>query len=86
MFYLDRIKTNLLQVFVYPENSGWFSIISVGIFEVNIIAQQKQSIIGNDFLFFTTFYCPQLFYCSLPYRCSGVPAASNRRPSTHAKP
>ena len=43
MFYLDRIKTNLLQVFVYPENAGWFSIISVGIFEVNIIAQQKQA-------------------------------------------
>jgi len=29
--------------------------------------------IGGDFLFFINFHCPQLFYCPLPYHCSGVP-------------
>ena len=39
--YQDRIETNLLQLFVQQENSEWLSIISV-IFEVNILAEQKQ--------------------------------------------
>jgi len=30
------------------------------------------------FLLFTSFHCPQLFYCpSLPYHCSAVPASGN---------
>jgi len=33
----DRLKTNLLQLFAHPESSGWFSIISVIICEVNIV-------------------------------------------------
>jgi len=43
MVYEYRIDTNLLQLFVYRENSEGFSIISGVIFEVNIVAKQKQA-------------------------------------------
>ena len=39
MIYQDRIETNLLQLFAHPQNLEWFSIISVIIFEVNIVAE-----------------------------------------------
>ena len=39
---VDRQETILLQLFEHPENSEWFSIISIIIFEVNIVAEQKQ--------------------------------------------
>jgi len=42
MVYQYRLETNLLQLFVHPENSEWFSIISVIIFEINIFFEQKQ--------------------------------------------
>jgi len=42
MVYQDRIETNLLQLFVYPEKTEWCSIIFVIIFEVNIAAEQEQ--------------------------------------------
>jgi len=42
MVYQDRLETNLLQLFAQQENSEWFSIISVIVFEVNIFAEQKQ--------------------------------------------
>jgi len=29
MVYQDPLETSLLQLFVHPENSEWFSIISV---------------------------------------------------------
>jgi len=32
-----------VQLFAHPENSEWFSIIYVVIFEVNIVAEQKQA-------------------------------------------
>ena len=35
--YQDRLETNLLQLLGHPKNSEWFSIISVTIFEVNIV-------------------------------------------------
>jgi len=35
--------TNLLQLFAHPENSKRFSIVSVIIFEVNIVDEQKQT-------------------------------------------
>jgi len=41
--YQDRLETNLLQLSRHPENSEWFSIISVIIFEVNIVDEQKQT-------------------------------------------
>jgi len=42
MFYQDRlVETNLLQLFAHPENSERFSIISVIMFEVHIIDEQK---------------------------------------------
>ena len=71
MAYQDRIETNLLQLFVHLENSKSFSIIHVNIFEVNIVADQKQASLVT--IFFVSFPCPQLFYCPLPYRCSGFP-------------
>jgi len=43
MFYQDRIETNSFQLFAQPEISEWFSIISGIIFEVNIVAEQKQA-------------------------------------------
>jgi len=42
MAYPDQIGANLLQLFAHPENSKCSSIISVIIFEVNIVAEQKQ--------------------------------------------
>jgi len=50
--YQDRLETNLLQVFAYPENSEWFSIIFVIIFEVNIVHEQKQTHLVTISLFF----------------------------------
>ena len=41
MVYQDRIETNLLQLLAHPEISGWFCKIPGGIFEVNIVAEQK---------------------------------------------
>jgi len=43
MVYQYRSETNLLQLFPHQDNSKEFSIISVDIFEVNIIAEQKQA-------------------------------------------
>jgi len=43
MVYQYGIETNLLQLFAHPEISERFSIISVIIFEVNNVAQQKQA-------------------------------------------
>jgi len=43
MVHQLRVETNLLQLFAHPENSKQFSIISVIIFEVNIVARQKQA-------------------------------------------
>jgi len=36
-----QIETNLLQLFAHPDNSEGFSIISVVIFDVSIVAIQK---------------------------------------------
>jgi len=43
LVYHDRLETNLLQLFRHPESSEWFSIISVIIFEVDIVDEQKQT-------------------------------------------
>jgi len=42
MVYQDRLELNLLQQFGHPDNSEWFSMISVIIFEDNIVDEQKQ--------------------------------------------
>jgi len=39
----DRFETNLLQLFAHPQPSEWFSIICAIIFEVNVVAAQKQA-------------------------------------------
>jgi len=41
--YQDRLETYLLQLFAHSENSILFSIISVIVFEVNIVAEQKEA-------------------------------------------
>jgi len=46
----------------HPENSEWVSIISVIIFAVNIVDEQKQTYLVT--IFVLSFHCPQLFYCS----------------------
>jgi len=38
-----RHETNLLQLFAHPENSQWFSMIFVIVFEANVVAEQKQA-------------------------------------------
>jgi len=43
MVYQDRLEKYLLQLFRHPENSEWFSIISVITFEVSIVDGQKQT-------------------------------------------
>jgi len=43
MVYHVRIETNLLHLFAHPEISDWFSMFSGIIFEVNIVAEQKQA-------------------------------------------
>jgi len=52
MDYQYRIETNLLQLFAPRENSEGLSIISVIIFEVDVVAKQKQALIGSSVLFF----------------------------------
>ena len=49
MVYQDRSETNLLQLFAHPENSQWFSIFSVFVFEVIVVAELKLS---TSFCFF----------------------------------
>jgi len=61
MICQGRLVTNLLQLFAHPQNSEWFSIISVNIFEVDIVA--RKSILVTTCLFFVSFQCPQFFYC-----------------------
>jgi len=39
MIYEDRLERNLLQLFAHTRNSEWFSIITVIIFEINIVAE-----------------------------------------------
>jgi len=39
----DLVETNLLQLLTHPQHSEWFSTLSVIIFEVNIVAEQKQT-------------------------------------------
>jgi len=41
--YRDRIEKTLLQLFALPWKSEWSSIISVIIFEVDIVAERKQA-------------------------------------------
>jgi len=43
MVYQDRSETDLVKLCTHPEISKWFSVISVIIFEVNIVAEQKQA-------------------------------------------
>jgi len=39
----DRLETNLLQIFAHPQKPEWVSILSGRIFEVNVVARQKQA-------------------------------------------
>jgi len=43
MVYQDRFETNFLQLFMHPQLSERFPTISVIIFEVSIVAEQKQA-------------------------------------------
>jgi len=66
MFYQDRLETNLLQLFRYPENSEWFATISVISFEVNIVDEQKQTKLVTIFYKFPL--SSSVLLLSLPYR------------------
>jgi len=43
MVHQKRLETNALQLFAHPEILEWFIIISVIIFAVNIVDEQKQA-------------------------------------------
>jgi len=43
MVFQYRIETNLLQLFAHQQNLEFFSIISVFIFEVNVVAELKEA-------------------------------------------
>jgi len=61
--YKDRIETVLLKLSAHPENSDWFSVIFVIVFEVKIVAEKKQTQLVMIYLFFVRFHCAQLFNC-----------------------
>ena len=71
--YQDRLETYSLQLFEHPENSEWFSTISVIIFEVNTVDEQKQTLLVTIFLFFISFHCSKIFYCSLCLTAAPAP-------------
>jgi len=71
MFSRNQLATNLLQLFAHPQNSESFSIISVILFEVSIVAEQK---LVTIFCFLLVSIVLNAFTSPLPYRCSGVPA------------
>jgi len=66
MVHQDRLETNLLQLFRHPEISVWFSKISVIIFEVNIIDEQKQTQLVT--IFYKPALPPTVLLPTLPYR------------------
>jgi len=66
MVYQDRLKTYLLQLLTHPETLEWFSVISVIIFKVNIVAAQKQALLVKIFLFFKAFISLNAFTSSYP--------------------
>jgi len=68
MVYQDRLEINSLQLFGHPDRMIFY--ISISIFEVNIVIEQKQTWLVTIFLFFTSFHCPQHFY-NYPCRYSG---------------
>ena len=55
MVYQDRLETKLLQLFGHLENSKCFSIISIIIFEVNIVYEQKQTKLVTIFIYMFPF-------------------------------
>ena len=61
--YQDRTEIHFLKLSAHPENSEWFSTVSVIIFKVIIVAEQKQTMV-TIFLYFIRVHWPRLFYCS----------------------
>jgi len=59
MVYQDRFEKKLLQLFALQDNSEWFSIISAII--VNIVAEQKKTLVTICSFFFISFHCSHLF-------------------------
>jgi len=55
MVYQDQLEINLFQLLAHPENSEWFFIISVIIFEINNVVEQKQAELVNFFCFLLLF-------------------------------
>jgi len=49
--YQDRTEIHFLKLSAHPENSEWFSTVSVIIFKVIIVAEQKQTMV-TIFLYF----------------------------------
>jgi len=67
-------EINLLQLLAHHQNSEWFSVSSVNIFEVNSVAEQKDAT-GKYFLVFQKLPLPSvLLLPPLPFRYSDVPA------------
>jgi len=43
MVYQDRLETMLLQLYAHSQHSEWVSMISVDIFGVNLLMEQKHA-------------------------------------------
>ena len=81
MVYKDWLETNVLQLFAHPENSEWFFFYFCYYCLGQRCSRTETSVIGNDFLIFISFHCPQLFHCP---RCRvAVPASLNYCPNVH---
>jgi len=62
MVYQDRFETNLLQLFVHPEDSEMVFYNFWYYFLGQHRCLTKRSRFGNNFLFFISFDYPQLFH------------------------
>jgi len=50
----------------------WLQQIFVIIFEVDIVAEQKQTYIGHNFFVFIIFHCPNFLLLPMLHRCPGI--------------
>jgi len=51
----------------------WLQQIYVIIFEVDIVAEQKQTYIGHNVFVFMIFHCPNFVLLAMLQRCPGIP-------------
>ena len=68
MVYQDRLETFIAAILSYHTEKLQNSFLIAVIFEVNIVAEQKQALLVTIFCF-SKISLPQPLYFPLPYRC-----------------